>query len=91
MEHKYYGLEIEDYVWIASNVLILPSCRRIGKGAVIGAGSFVVKDVPPMAVMGGNPAQCLKTRKNIHSKLVIASLLSGDLKIYWNIWINRKK
>ena len=90
-EHKYYGLEIEDYVWIASNVLILPSCRRIGKGAVIGAGSVVVKDVPPMAVMGGNPAQCLKTRKNIHSKLVIASLLSGDLKIYWNIWINRKK
>ena len=41
--------------------------------------------------MGGNPDQCLKTRNNIHSKLVIASLLSGDLKIYWNIWINRKK
>lgn len=24
-------------------------------------------------------------------RLVLASLLSGDLKIYWNIWINRKK
>lgn len=90
-EHKYYGIEIEDYVWIASHVTILPSCRKIGRGAVIGAGSVVVKDVPPMAVVGGNPAQFIKERKQVHNKLVIPSLLSGDLKIYWNTWINRKK
>lgn len=90
-EHKYYGIEIEDYVWIASNVLILPSCRRIGYGAVIGAGSVVVKDVPPMSVVGGNPAKVLKQRECVHEKLVIPSLLSGDLKIYWETWINRKK
>lgn len=90
-EHKYYGIEIEDYVWIASNVLILPSCRRIGYGAVIGAGSVVVKDVPPMSVVGGNPAKVLKQRECVHDKLIIPSLLSGDLKIYWETWINRKK
>lgn len=90
-EHKYYGIEIEDYVWIASNVLVLPSCRKIGYGAVIGAGAVVTKNVPAMCVMGGNPAQCIKMRKCVHEKLVIPSLLSGDLKIYWKTWINRKK
>lgn len=90
-EHKHYGIEIEDYVWIASNVLILPSCRHIGYGAVIGAGAVVVKDVPPMAVVGGNPARIIKERKCVHDKLVIPSLLSGDLKIYWKTWINRNK
>lgn len=88
-EHKHYGIEIEDYVWIASHVTILPSCRKIGRGAVIGAGAVVVKDVPPMAVMGGNPAQQIKVRKRVHDKLVISSLLSGDLKIYWKTWKNR--
>lgn len=90
-EQKYYGIEIEDYVWIASNVLILPSCRKIGYGAVIGAGSVVVKDVPPMSVIGGNPAKVIKQRKCVHSKLVVSSLLSGDLKIYWNTWINKNR
>lgn len=90
-EHKYYGIEIEDYVWIASNVLILPSCRKIGYGAVVGAGSVVVKDVPPMSVVAGNPARVIKQRECVHSKLVIPSLLSGDLKIYWKIWTSRKK
>lgn len=34
-EYKKYGLTIEDYVWIPTNILILPSCRKIGYGAVI--------------------------------------------------------
>lgn len=90
-ELKQYGIEIEDYVWIASNALILPSCRKIGYGSVIGAGSVVVKDVPPMSVVGGNPAKVIKQRECVHSKLIIPSLLSGDLLIYWNTWINKNK
>jgi acetyltransferase-like isoleucine patch superfamily enzyme len=43
-EEKYYGIEIGDYVWIATKVLVTPSCRKIGKGAVVGAGSVVVKN-----------------------------------------------
>lgn len=31
-EHKHYGLTIEDYVWIPTNVMILPSCRKIQYG-----------------------------------------------------------
>lgn len=60
-------------------------------GSIIGAGAVVVKDVPSMCVMGGNPAVCIKKRECVHDKLVVPSLLSGDLKIYWKAWINRKK
>jgi virginiamycin A acetyltransferase len=40
----------------------LPSVISIGHGAVIGAGSIVTKDVPPFAVVGGNPAKLIKFR-----------------------------
>lgn len=52
---------IGDDVWIGGRVIILPG-RRIGKGAIIGAGSVVVKDVPDYAIVGGNPAKVLKYR-----------------------------
>lgn len=43
---------IEDKVWIGSNVVVLPGVR-IGYGSVIGAGSVVSRDVPPMVVAVG--------------------------------------
>ena len=79
---KPYGLEIEDYVWIATRAMILPSCRKIGRGAVIGAGAVVVKDVPPMAVVSGNPAQVIRYRKHVHEKLRPEHLLGGGLADY---------
>lgn len=79
---KKYGIEIEDYVWIASNAIVLPSCRRIGRGAVIGTGAVVAKDVPPMAIVVGNPATILRYRKCVHEKLVSESMLGGDLAAY---------
>lgn len=81
-EPKHYGIEIEDYVWISTNCLIMPSCRKIGKGAVIGGGSVVVSDVPPMAVMSGNPAKEIRKRKCIHSDLIVEGLLGGDFKTF---------
>ena len=63
-------------------LLILPSCRLIGRGAVISSGSVVVKDIEPMSIVGGNPAQEFKKRKCVHSALVVESLLGGDYKIY---------
>ena len=32
----------------------------IGEGAVVGAGSVVTKDVPPKAIVAGNPAKIIK-------------------------------
>ena len=52
---------IEDDVWIGGRVIILPG-RKIGKCSIIGAGSVIVKDVPPYAIVGGNPAKILKYR-----------------------------
>lgn len=52
---------VKDDVWIGENVLIL-SGVTIGKGAVIAAGSVVVKDIPPYAIAGGNPAKIIKLR-----------------------------
>lgn len=56
-------LTICDDVWIGRNVIILPGCKTIGKGAVIGAGAVVTHDVPEYAVVGGNPAKVIKYRK----------------------------
>lgn len=89
-EHKYYGIEIDDYAWIPTKILILPSCQRIGKGAVIGSGSVVVKDVEPMSVVSGNPAIEFKKRKCVHHDLVVESLMGGDYEIYKKTWEQRK-
>ncbi len=48
-------------VWIGNAAMIL-SGRTIGDGAVIAANAVVTKDVPPYAVVGGNPARVLKFR-----------------------------
>ena len=54
---------IEDYVWIASRVTILPGVT-IGKGAVVAANSVVTKDVPAMEIVGGIPAKVIGKRKS---------------------------
>lgn len=48
-------------VWIAANCIIRQGVT-IGDGAVIGAGSFVNKDVPPYAIVFGSPAKLYKYR-----------------------------
>lgn len=52
---------IGDDVWIGTRVIILPGIN-IGRGAIIGAGAVVTKDVPDYAIVGGNPAKILRMR-----------------------------
>lgn len=54
---------IEDYVWISTNVIVLPGVR-IGKGAVIGAGAVVSKEVAAGDIVAGNPAIVLKKKRS---------------------------
>ncbi len=61
------GAHVEQGARIGGNVTILPGVR-IGKEAVIGAGSVVTKDVPPYAVMVGNPARKIKESPKDHRK-----------------------
>ena len=50
---------IGDHVWIGKNAIILKGVT-IGEGAVVAAGSVVVKDVPSKTLVAGNPAKVIK-------------------------------
>ena len=55
----------------------------IGDGAVVAAGSVVVKDVPPYAIVGGNPAKLIKYR-------FTPEQITELLKIKWWNWPDEK-
>lgn len=74
IDHRYEGdslpydkarlrrpIVIHDNVWIGRNAIIRGGVT-IGEGAVVAMGSVVTRDVPPLAVVGGNPARVLKFR-----------------------------
>lgn len=48
-------------VWLGHESMIMPGIT-IGDGAIIAARSVVTKNVPPYTIVGGNPAQIIKTR-----------------------------
>lgn len=56
---KEYYTTIGDNVQIGMRAMIMPGVT-IGDGAVIGANSIVTKDVPPYAIVAGQPARVIK-------------------------------
>jgi acetyltransferase-like isoleucine patch superfamily enzyme len=52
---------IEDYAFLGLNVVVTPGIK-IGKGAVVGAGAIVTKDIPIYSIAVGNPARVIKKR-----------------------------
>lgn len=56
-------VEIEDDVWIGARAIILPGVK-IHKGAIVGAGAVVTRDVAEYTVVCGNPAKIKKFRND---------------------------
>ena len=75
-------IRIGNDVWIGTNVTLM-SGITIGDGAVIAANTHVVKDVPPYAIIGGNPARIIKYR-------FTPELINALLKIQWWNWPEEK-
>lgn len=54
-------ITVADEAWICTQALICPFVT-VGRGAIVGAGAVVTKDVPEAAIMAGNPAKQISTR-----------------------------
>lgn len=72
------NVEIGSDVWIGDGAVIM-SGIRIGIGAVVGARSVVTRDVPPYAVVGGNPARLIRYRMRFDQ-------IDAMLRIRWWLW-----
>jgi len=64
---KYARVIIEKDVWVGASAIILPGVR-IGEGALVAAGAVVCNDIPPNAIVGGNPAKVIKFREQSASQ-----------------------
>ncbi|MBR6012399.1 MAG: CatB-related O-acetyltransferase [Selenomonadaceae bacterium] len=83
LSNKISQTNIGNDVWVGRGCILKSTHPEkpltIGDGAVIASDSVVVKDVPPYAIVGGNPAKIIKYR---FSEKIIESLL----KIKWWDW-----
>ena len=75
------NVEIGEYAWIATNSTILPGVK-IGKGAIVGAGAVVAKNIPDYAICVGNPAKIIGYRERVHSDIPICSYVGLDYLYY---------
>ncbi|MBW9054846.1 CatB-related O-acetyltransferase [Rhizobium mesosinicum] len=69
---------VEHDVWIGHDAVIMPGVR-IGAGAIVAASSVVTRDVPPYAVVGGNPASIIRMRYPVE-------VISEVLDLAWWDW-----
>lgn len=56
---KHGDIQIGDDAWLGTGCIVMPNIK-IGKGAVVGAGSVVTKDVPDFSIVAGNPAKVIR-------------------------------
>ena len=73
---------IEDDAWIGYGAIVM-SGVKIGRGAIIAAGSVVTRDVPPYEIHGGVPNKKIKMRFNeseirIHNELLDGPTVTGE-------------
>ena len=75
---NHYQIIIGSDVWIGADATIMAGVH-IGDGAVIGAGAVVAKDVPPYAIVVGNPGKVIKYRFDEET-------INKLLKMRWWLW-----
>lgn len=68
-DNHYRDIIVEEDVWIGINVTLL-SGAHIGRGAIIGAGAVVRNEIPPYAVVVGNPARVIKFKWSIDDIMI---------------------
>jgi len=71
-------ITVQDDVWIGHGAMIL-SGVTLHQGCVIGAGAVVTRDVPPYAIVAGNPAQVVKYRFSQELTQKLVALRLSDL------------
>ncbi|MFN5168685.1 MAG: CatB-related O-acetyltransferase, partial [Cyclobacteriaceae bacterium] len=73
---------VEDEVWLGTGAMIF-SGVTIGKGAIVGAGAVVTHDVPPYAVVAGNPARLVRLRFSEDIIEILKPISLADLPESW--------
>lgn len=70
---------IESGAWLGMRSMIMPGVR-IGEGAIVAAGAVVLQNVPPYAIVGGNPAKLVRLRfpEPIVTRLLALGIYSWD-------------
>lgn len=63
-----YPVVIEDDVWLGANCFVMPGVT-IGRGAILSAGTVLMKSVPPFAIVAGNPGRIVGWRKQPENTL----------------------
>ncbi len=97
-DNVYKDIVVEEDVWIGINVTLL-SGAHIGRGAIIGACSVVTKEIPPYAIVVGNPAKVVKFKWPVddiieHEKLLYAEnerIPREVLEKNYHEWLNNKE
>jgi acetyltransferase-like isoleucine patch superfamily enzyme len=79
---------IDEDVWVGTGAIILKGVR-IGRGAIVAAGSVVTKNVPPYSIFGGIPAKLLRFRFSIDEIIEHEVLLYPESKRLSRVMLQR--
>lgn len=75
------GCEIADDVWLGHNSVLTSAVRRIGRGAIVGAGAIVTSNVEPYTVVGGSPARQIGIRFSLERQRALEDSRWWELDI----------